>query len=175
MKTHRLLCSLHLTQPWHIDLALETICWPRSNFHFAKRHCTKMPNGGRNGRPGGQLDIEGVLDEWDSTTAIRDRLREGGRLVETGDCTVKLCGQYAEVLGPIILRMAGGPNKVPDVNPLRQEISYLYVKNKQDKSVEHQDVIDDGWIIRKMCGFVKMKVRREEVSVVGWLHFLTSP
>ena len=126
-------------------------------------------------RPGGQLNIQGILDEWDSTQAIRDRLREGGRLVDTSDCTVKLCGQYSDVLGPVILRMASGPNKVPDVDPLREEISNLYVKNKQDKSIEHQDVIDDGWIIRKMCGFVKMKVRREEVSIVGWLHCLTSP
>ena len=69
---------------------------------------------------------------------------------------------------------AGGPNKVPDVSPLREEISNLYVKNKQDKSVEHEDVIEESMIIRKMCGFVKMKVRREEVSVVGWLHCLTS-
>ena len=50
----------------------------------------------------------------------------------------------------------------------------MYVKNKQDKSVEHEDVIEESMIIRKMCGFVKMKVRREEVSVVGWLHCLTS-
>ena len=126
-----------------------------------------MPKRGKDGRPGGQLDIEGVLDEWDSTQAIRDRLRQGGRLVDTTDCTVKTCGQYSEVLGPIILRMAGGPNKVPDVSPLREEIPNLYVKNKQDKSVEHEDVIEESMIIRKMCGFVKMKVRREEVSVVS--------
>lgn len=147
---------------------------PEAIFILLKGLEKKMPKRGKDGRPGGQLDIEGVLDEWDSTQAIRDRLRQGGRLVDTTDCTVKTCGQYSEVLGPIILRMAGGPNKVPDVSPLREEISNLYVKNKQDKSVEHEDVIEESMIIRKMCGFVKMKVRREEVSVVGWLHCLTS-
>ena len=130
----------------------------------------KMPKRGKDGRPGGQLDIEGVLDEWDSTQAIRDRLRQGGRLVDTTDCTVKTCGQYSEVLGPIILRMAGGPNKVPDVSPLREEIPNLYVKNKQDKSVEHEDVIEESMIIRKM--WVREDEGEKGRSFCSWLAAL---
>ena len=133
-----------------------------------------MPQKNRE-RPDGILDIEGVVDEWDSTSSIRDRLRDGGRLVSTTDCTVKTVAEHADILLPIILRMAAGPSKVPDVNPLRLEVSQLYIKNKQDKSVEHEDVIEDSWVVRKMAGFIKMKVRRQEVSIVVWLHCQTWP
>lgn len=60
--------------------------------------------------------------------------------------------------------------KIPDIVPLREELSKVYNMNKQPLSVEEPVVIKNGWILRKMVGFVKMKCRRDEVSIVIWQH-----
>lgn len=58
---------------------------------------------------------------------------------------------------------------VPPVNPLRDEIDKLMSKNKRGNTPEDaQDIIKASWSVRKMCGFVKMKARRKEVSTVTW-------
>ena len=118
------------------------------------------------------LDIGGLADEWDQTPTIRQHLRDGKRLVPNADPSIKVVGENSQILMPIILRMAGGENKVPDVVPLREEIAAVYTRNKQEMSVEEVQVIEDAWTLRKFAGFVKMKCRREEVSIVVWLHFM---
>lgn len=58
------------------------------------------------------LDLTGLADEWDGVPVIRDGLRDGARLLpEAVECTVKTCGENAPVLSPILLRMAGTPEK----------------------------------------------------------------
>lgn len=114
------------------------------------------------------LDLTGLADDWDAVPVIRDSLRDGGRLLpESSECTVKTCGENAHVLSPILLRMAAtSDKKVPDVGPLKVQLSELYTRNRLERSTEDVEVIEDGWSIRKMVGFVKMKCRRSEVSQV---------
>jgi hypothetical protein len=53
------------------------------------------------------------------------------------------------------------------VESLRDEIEAVYMRNKRGKTQEDvPNIARDGWRIRKLLGFVKMKVRREEVSEV---------
>ena len=48
------------------------------------------------------------------------------------------------------------------------EIKSLFELNKRD--IDEGDLQKISWTIRKQCGFVKMKVRRMEVSIVAWLE-----
>ena len=117
------------------------------------------------------LDIDGLSNQWDQTPGIRDELRAGQALLdEEVECTVKTCGEHAHILMPIIVRMQLSEKKIPDIVPLREELSKVYNMNKQPLSVEEPVVIKNGWILRKMVGFVKMKCRRGEVSIVIWQH-----
>ena len=117
------------------------------------------------------LDIDGLANQWDQTPIIRDELRAGQALLdEDVECTVKTCGESAHILMPIVVRMQLSEKKIPDIVPLREEVSKVYNMNKQPLSVEDPIVIKNGWMIRKMAGFVKMKCRRGEVSIVFWQH-----
>ena len=49
--------------------------------------------------------------------------------------------------------------------PQRRNIPSLHYEQTTVVSV-----IKNGWMLRKMVGFVKMKCRRDEVSIVVWLH-----
>ena len=110
---------------------------------------------------------DGLSDEWDNIEPIREKLREGNQLVPEGTGTdgIQSAVSIQEILKPVLARM-GTHSKLPEVVPLREEIQKLYVKNKQDRPAS--DIESDGWIIRKLCSFIKMKVRRVEVSLDSW-------
>ena len=111
---------------------------------------------------------DGLSDEWDKIEVIRDKLRDGHQLVPEGTSTEGIQSAVAinEVLKPVLARMELHSNKLPEVETLREEIQKLYVKNKQNRPAA--DIESDGWIIRKLCAFVKMKCRRVEVSLEPW-------
>lgn len=124
-----------------------------------------------------QLDIGGVADEWDDTEDIRTRLREGGGFFhpEGGD-DVQGCCRNSSLLIPLLTRMATLDCKsLPGVDDLRDQIEKLFVKNKRGTSPEDLDlIIAASWRVKKLCGFVKMKSRREEVSTATRLsHLIT--
>ena len=110
---------------------------------------------------------DGLSDEWDNIEPIREKLREGNQLVPEGTATegIQSALSISEILKPVLARMELH-SKLPEVEPLREEIQKLYVKNKQNRPAA--DVEADGWIIRKLCSFVKMKCRRVEVSLEPW-------
>ena len=124
-------------------------------------------------KPAGEtLDVKGLGAEWDGCEEIRSRLRDGGSLLhpeslESED--VRTCCLNAPLIIPILTRMSTLDGKsLPPVEPMREELEALFKSNKRGGSPEDsQDIIKGGWRIKKLCGFVKMKARREEVSTVS--------
>lgn len=116
------------------------------------------------------LDVAGLCEEWDSAEDIRGRLRNGQTFEnpEGPNDDVNGCCKHASILSPILTRMAtveGRP--LPNLDPLRQEIDKLFIQNKRTGPEEGDQVVKASWRVKKLCGFVKMKVRRGEVSAVS--------
>ena len=122
------------------------------------------------------LDVSGVHLEWDAADDIRGRMREGQTLIhpECKNDDVQGCCRNSSILIPLLTRMAPVEGKpLPPVDPLRLEIDQLLIKNKRGNVPEETaDLIKASWRIKKLCGFVKMKTRREEVSTVSRPIFL---
>ena len=121
------------------------------------------------------LDISDLHLDWDSNSDIRDRLSDGKDLLDSStaeDITSSLSN--VDVLQPLITRMSLTQHRpLPGVDALRDEIEKVYVKNKRGKNPEDQpNVVAACWRIRKLLGFVKMKVRRREVSAAPLMHII---
>ena len=130
------------------------------------------------------LDITDLCPEWDSQDDIRTRLRDGGPIIhpETKESDdVQSCCRNSSLLVPILIRMSTlGSRPLPPLNPLRAEIEALMLKNKRGNAPEEvSSILKASWRIKKLCGFVKMKVRRGEVSTVScfliWQPFPEKP
>lgn len=118
------------------------------------------------------LEVSGLCDEWDDCEDIRTRLRDGrGFFHAEGGDDVQGCCCNSSMLIPLLTRMATLENKdLPGVDDLRDEIEKLFVKNKRGTSAEDLElIVGASWRVKKLCGFVKMKTRREEVSAVTCL------
>ena len=113
-------------------------------------------------------DLTNLAQEWDGCDHIRDQLRSGKPLfAEVSDKQVDInCpSSYKYVLLPILTRMYQSPlKKLPAVDDLRNEVAAVLEMNKRDPDAS--DVVKTAWLIRKYLGFVKMKCRRQEVSIV---------
>eukprot|EP00435_Cladocopium_sp_Y103_P008116 s1972_g2.t1 len=111
---------------------------------------------------------EGVAEEWDGCEDVRARLRDGGNLIhpEALQDDVQGCCFNSSLLVPLLTRMSLKDGKpLPPIDELRGETEKTYHKNKRGMSPEDQDeIVKAAWRVKKMLGFVKMKVRREEVS-----------
>ena len=121
------------------------------------------------------LDIKSIHVDWDAQTEIRDRLRSGEHLMATSETAgedIAVAVKNIEVLQPFITRMSLTETRpLPAIDHLRSEIEMCYVKNKRGESPEDMpDVVGMGWRIRKLLGFVKMKVRRSEVSTAPFMQ-----
>lgn len=122
------------------------------------------------------LDVKNIHLELDGSEEIRDRLRTGGDLlVIPGEKKVvdniPAVVANASVLQPFITRMSLLDSRpLPAVDGLRDEVEAIFLKNKRGETPEDRpDVINIGWQIRKMLTFLKMKVRRGEVSSAPYL------
>lgn len=119
------------------------------------------------------LDVTGLAEEWDSTEDIRDRLRAGHHLTHTecpnGD--VPSCVKNSGLLIPILTQMSVLDTRpLPPIDDLRTEIEKIFNKNKRETTAEAaDDIVKASWSLKKLCGFVKMKVRRKEVSTAPCL------
>lgn len=121
------------------------------------------------------LDVSGVHQEWDAADDIRGRMRDGETLMhpECKNDDVQGCCRNSSILLPLLTRMATVEGKpLPPVDALRLEIDQLLIKNKRGNVPEEtSDLIAASWRVKKLCGFVKMKARREEVSTASRLTF----
>ena len=120
------------------------------------------------------LDIARLHLEWDACEEIRARLREGGGLMVEGKGEdIKVVLDNVGPLQPLVTRMSLTQSRpMPSVESLRSEVEALYLKNKRGQTPEDQpDVIAIAWRIRKLLTYLKMKVRRHEVSSVPRFMF----
>ena len=141
-------------QAWRRD-------WPMAAKH-TKRNKVK--------RSEEELDLEGLCHEWDSVDEIRDRLRDGEPLkVKDTSENVVGCASNSSLLVPILTRMTLMEGKpLPPIHPLRDQIDMLMCKNKRGETPEAAtEIVNTSWTLKKMCGFIKMKTRREEVSTAA--------
>ena len=115
------------------------------------------------------LDLATLHTEWDGCEDVRDRLRGGGGLLVDGKGEdIKVVLSNSSVLQPLVTRMSLCQSRpLPNVDALRDEVEQVYLKNKRGQTPEDQpDVIAISWKIRKLLTYLKMKVRRKEVSSV---------
>ena len=120
----------------------------------------------------GFTNIENVFKEWDDSEELRDRLREGGPVLPTpAGQDITTCIKNSILLTPLLARMSSdGKRTVPSIDQLKEEIEALLRKNKRGVDTEGVDVPKCGWALRKLCGFIKMKARRREVSTATSLQ-----
>ena len=116
-----------------------------------------------------RLDLDGLAAEWDGTVSIRSALREGEKLLELTNVDIKACVVAKDVLTPLLHRMLSKECKLPDVEPLRDNIRDVYLRNKSEPDAA--TILGTSWQVRRLLGFIKMKVRRSEVSVEPRLYF----
>ena len=118
------------------------------------------------------LDISGLHLEWDANPEIRNRLREGGPLMEKVGEDIPSAVANVGLLQPMVTRMSLTETRpLPAVEALRDEVETIYLRNKRGSTPEDTpDVVALAWGIRKLLVFLKMKVRRREVSSAPFPH-----
>lgn len=129
--------------------------------------CKSKPQGRPKNVVSETLDISGLSSDWDGSEDIRDRLRDGqGLLKDFKGESISAVVDNASVLQPIVTRMSLYQTRpLPNVDNLRDEVEAVYLKNKRGQTPEDQpNVIEISWKVRKLLTYLKMKVRRKEVS-----------
>lgn len=120
----------------------------------------------------GFTNIEDVALEWDANPELRERLRDGGQALPTpAGQDITTCVKNSVLLVPLLTRMSSVKKRpVPSIDQLKDELEALLQKNKRGVDFGGEDIPKCAWALRKLCGFVKMKVRRREVSTAARLH-----
>ena len=115
--------------------------------------------------------LKGLAEEWDATPAVRNELRSGKPLISevSEKCVdIHMPSRYGAVLKPVLARMREAGKKLPPIEAFRCEVRAVLVMNKREPSDD--EVHKAAWHLRKNCGFIKMKCRRQEVSTVSRLR-----
>ena len=115
-----------------------------------------------------KLDVSDFASKFEQNEAIRSYLRDGTNVLflEKGKETVKVaCQDHVHALLHIVLTRMIETEGVPQppIHPLREQLEILY-KTCGRPSVDAEQIVRDGWYIRKFTGLVKMKVRKQKVS-----------
>lgn len=108
------------------------------------------------------------------------RLRDGGPLMHPDSISmaedITMCCKNSALIQPLLTRMSMLKTRpLPAIEQLRDQVEDVFTRNKRGtKDLEGSEIVRLAWHIRKLCGFVKMKVRRKEVSMVSWLIAIES-
>ena len=111
--------------------------------------------------------LNGLSARWEQNDWVRGRLREGLGLVcpiriDRKDLQLNWATNNAQLLTPILERMAEATQKLPAVGRLRGEIATALRLNNCE--VDAGKVDEAAWDIRKMLTYVKRRASRKEVS-----------
>ena len=120
-----------------------------------------------------QVDLTGLAQKWDESPEIRQRLRNGGSLLHPSSkdkVLIRTAALNGPVLQPVCEMMAklqavmddGKIAPSPAVEALREEVQALMGMAKQD--VTFQEIDKAAWSVRKYIAFLKLKIRKREVS-----------
>ena len=116
-----------------------------------------------------ECKVNGMAQEWDTVTVVRDRILEGGPIMDpktvAKQVDIKMCSINHELLAPLCSRICEADKKLPSVDDLRDELVALLTKNKRQGEDLVVMVEDTAKHIKSLCGLVKLKCRRKEVSV----------
>ena len=121
-----------------------------------------------------QFDCSGLAEEWDQSENLRARLRDGLPLVDniqkSRDSSSAQCIKNGDVLHPRLHKFYTCGLKLPEIDPMREQVSKVYALSSRTPS---EDIVDDdGWELRKMLRLVKRKANRGEVSTEFQLEFM---
>lgn len=116
------------------------------------------------------MNCTGLALEWDQCGELRDRLRQGQDLFihpkKVGICLANRQNavENACVLRPVLQRLSESPNyKLPAQDDLKREVHMLFDKvGLTTKGKE--DVAKNAIEIKRMCGFIKRRAHRGEVT-----------
>ena len=123
-----------------------------------------------------EVDVSGLAQEWDEASDIRQRLRASNLGLihpQTGEkVLIKTAVLNASVLQPVLHRMANARGEAkacpsPAVEDLREQVSELYTLSKRE--IDFKTVDGPAWEIRKFISFLKMKIRKQDVSMESGL------
>ena len=81
---------------------------------------------------------------------------------------IATCVLNHELLAPVCSRMCLAERKLPTVDDLRDEIVTVLTLGKRQGEDLVVMVEDTAKHIKSLCGLVKLKARRKEVSVATW-------
>ena len=113
-----------------------------------------------------QFDCNGLAEEWDQSDHIRARLRDGLPLADSiqksRDASIAQCIKNVEVLNPLLHKFYACGLKLPEIDPLREQVSKVYSLSSRTPAEDTVD--DDGWELKKMLRLVKRKANRGDVS-----------
>ena len=115
------------------------------------------------------LNIANIHVSWDSCDAIRNRLRQGGPVMDPECglyCDNRACILNYSLLLPMVIAMQHQDRKLPSVYDIRHEETILLRMNKRIGPEIQEQVSMDSFHIRKLLSHIKAKVRRKEVSAV---------
>ena len=126
------------------------------------------------------MSMAGLAKMWDDAEEVRRRLRDTGCLLhpETGDkILVKTASLNFSVLHPVVTLMSQAPAASegqvapsPAVEDLRGEVKALYDLNQ--RSTDFAEVDKLAWGVRKFIAFLKLKIRKREVSLEPSLKYV---
>ncbi len=110
---------------------------------------------------------DGLATEWHCVDPLRAKLRNGLNLIDTlsdkVDSSITECVKNADLLNPLLYRLAASGLKLPDIGNLREQVMEMYACNQRTPTESMVD--DNAWEIRKMLRFIKRKGKRQEVSM----------
>ena len=125
------------------------------------------------------IDISGLANDWDASPEIRTRLRNGGFLIHPDTnkkILIKTASLNRAVLQPLLEKMApasgdangGKCSPSPGVEEVREEVKALMDMNK--RQVDFETVDREAWTIKRFLAFIKLKIRKREVSTETYLN-----
>ena len=142
--------------------------------------------GGGGGGPGGdpsddssssepfrRYPLDGLYLRWDDDPTIRDRLRDGGHLMQHGDSKTKSAkNMFVEklvenlrlnacVLSPLFQIMSKYERAQPVLDNLMQQISFLFDRSKVKFTLHGDRIYQEAWAIRRLCALAKAQVFRK--------------
>lgn len=135
----------------------------------AKAAAKKEAKGDGAGRSGNSCVIKNLAADWDSNREIRDRILDGNPILAPGTIpkyeSIPNCVKNIALLEPVLQRMCTASSRaLPSIDDLRDEVATLLAMCKRHGEDLVVVVEETAQTVKKLCGFVKTKARRKEVS-----------
>ena len=121
--------------------------------------------------PAATCDISGLAKDWDEITEVKDRVTEGGPILDKETPLkqedIGVCTMNKDLLVPVLHRMAVTEKRaLPSIDDLREQAGVFLTLCK--RSGDLAVIIEEtSQTVKKLAGFIKAKTRRWEVSTVA--------